>query len=99
MGIGLGDEQLDVDDFWRMDDRPGQTAAQRPGGIDRGEAANVSQRAVGDIILEGGDRVGASAALVDRGGDAGMDPGIVRRQTERRHPFENMDVQIDPPRC
>jgi len=35
MRIGLGDEQLDVDDLGRMDDRPRQAAAQSPGGVDR----------------------------------------------------------------
>jgi hypothetical protein len=50
-------------------------------------------------MLEGGDRVGAGAALVDRGGYAGMDPGFVRRQTKGGHPFEDVDVQIDPARC
>ena len=49
-------------------------------------------------MLEGRDRPGVGAALIDRGGDAGMDPGVVRRQPESGHPFEDMDVQIDPAR-
>lgn len=48
------------------------------------------------ILLDG---VGAGSALIDRGGDTRMDPGIIRRQAEGRHPFEDMDVEIDPPRC
>src|SRR6478736_308981 len=77
MSIGLGDEQFDVDDLGRMDDRPRQAAAQSPGGVDRWEAANVSQRALGDVMLERGDGVRPGASLVDRGGDAGMNPSIV----------------------
>jgi hypothetical protein len=46
MSIGLGDEQFDIDDLGRMDDRPRQAAAQSPGRIDRREAANIGQRAV-----------------------------------------------------
>jgi hypothetical protein len=64
MSIGLGDEQFDIDDLGRMDDRPRQAVAQSPGRIDRREAANVGQRAVGDVMLEGGDRVGTGTALV-----------------------------------
>src|ERR1700726_2532986 len=90
MSIGLGDEQLDVDDLGRMDDRPRQAAAQSPGGVDRWEAANVSQRALGDVMLERGDGVRPGASLVDRGGDAGMNPSIVRRQAEGGHPFEDV---------
>jgi hypothetical protein len=41
-----------------------QAVAQSPGRIDRREAANVGQRAVGDVMLEGGDRVGTGTALV-----------------------------------
>jgi len=62
MGIGLGDEQLDIDDLGRMDDRPRQAAAQSPGRIYRREAANVGPRTVGDVMLEGG------IVASDRGG-------------------------------
>jgi hypothetical protein len=50
-------------------------------------------------MLESGDRVGAGATLIDRGSYSGMDPDFVRRQTEGGHPFENVNVQIDPTRC
>jgi hypothetical protein len=59
---------------------------------------SVSAR-IGDVMLEGGDRVGAGAALVDRGSYAGMNPDIVRRQAEGGHPFEDVDVQIDSTCC
>ena len=47
-------------------------------------------------MLEGRDRVSAGAALIDRRRDAGIDPGVIRRQPERRDLFEDMNVQIDP---
>ena len=93
---GLGDQQIDIDHVGGVDDRPGQAAAQGPGRIDRREGANVGHGPAGDVLVEGRDRIGARAALVDRRGDAGMHPGIVGRQAEGRHPFEHMDMQIDP---
>jgi hypothetical protein len=74
--------ELEIDDLGRMDDRPRQAAAQGPGRIDRREAANVGQRAVGDVMPEGGNRVRTGAALVDRGGYAGSE---WLRRVEKRH--------------
>jgi hypothetical protein len=82
LSIDLGDKQVDIDNLGRMDDRPRQATSESPGRIDRWKAANVAQRAVGDVMLEGGDRVGAGATLIDRGSYSGMDPDFVRRQTE-----------------
>ena len=96
VGLGFGNEQIDIDDLRRVDDRPRHPTPQGSGGIDRRKAADVGQRAVGDVMLEGADRISAGAALVDRGGNAGVHPGIVRGQSERRHPLEHVDVQIDP---
>ena len=98
VGPCLGDEQLDIDDLGRMDDRSCHAAPKGSGGIDRREAADVGQGAVGNKMLEGWDRVRAGAALVDRGGDAGVNPGIIGGQSEGGHPFEDVDVQIDPAR-
>jgi hypothetical protein len=96
MPFGFGDEQIDIDDVRGVQDRPGQPAAQCSGGVDRREAADIGARAIGYVVLEGGDRVSAGATLIDRRRDAGIDPGVIRRQAERRHPFEDMNVQIDP---
>jgi hypothetical protein len=87
MSIGLGDEQLEIDDLGRMDDWPRQAAAQGPGRIDRREAANVGQRAVGDVMPEGGNRVRTGAALVDRGGYPGIPSSLRRRERARPATF------------
>ena len=97
--VSFGDQQIDIDNLGGVDDRPGHAAAQGSGGIDRWETTDVGPCAVGDVVLKGRDRVGAGAALIDRGGNAGMKPGVVRGQPEGGHPFEDMDVEVDPARC
>src|ERR1700674_3184027 len=49
-------------------------------------------------MLEGRDRVSAGAALIDRGSDTGVNPDVVGGQAEGGHPFEDVDVQVDPAR-